>query len=198
MLPRFTIGDKIFGWLVDVDEAACRLVAEAGCSHCGGPLHRGDYPRKPRGGLLAAGGELFSRRLSLCCGWEGCRRRATPPSVRFLGRRVYLGVAMILAGMASRALGRAGAVKRTTGIPARTVQRWRTWWQTRFPESRLFQAERGRFLPPLGIAELPVSLVERFGPAGGDLVEAVVRTLGFMAPLTTASVLDGSRFVRLA
>ena len=197
MVPVCAVGDKILQWLVDVDEGTCRRVAAAGCALCGGPLHRSDYPRKPRGGLLAVGGEAFSRRLSLCCGREGCRRRATPPSVRFLGRRVYLGVAVILAGMASRARATAGAVKRTTGIPARTVARWRSWWRTRFPESRLMQAERGRFLPPVVVEELPASLVERFDRAGGDLVEAVVRTLGFVAPLTTASVQDGSRFVRL-
>ncbi len=88
-------------------------------------------------------------------------------------------------------------VKRTTGIPPRTVARWQTWWRTRFPESRLFQEQRGRFLPPLVIANLPVSLVERFDRAGRDVAEAVVRALGFVAPLTTASVLNGARFVRV-
>ena len=29
--------------------------------------------------------EAFGRRFSLCCGRDGCRHRATPPSVRFLG-----------------------------------------------------------------------------------------------------------------
>jgi hypothetical protein len=34
------------------------------------------------------------RRLSLCC--SQCRRRTTPPSVRFLGRRVYLAAVVVL------------------------------------------------------------------------------------------------------
>jgi hypothetical protein len=34
--------------------------------------------------------------LSLCCSRDGCRRRMTPPSVRFLGRRVYLGAVLVL------------------------------------------------------------------------------------------------------
>ena len=197
MLPVCVVGDKILQWLREIDEGTCRRVAAAGCGFCGGPLHRSDYPRKPRGGLLAVGGEVFSRRLSLCCGWEGCRRRATPPSVRFLGRRVYLGVAMLLAGIASRTLATARAVKRTTGNPARTVARWQTWWRTGFPESRLFREQRDLFQPPLAIDELPLSLVERFDRAGHDLADAAVRALGFLAPLTTASVADGSRFVRL-
>ena len=111
MLPIAAVSDKIFQELLAIDEASCDRVAAAGCSFCGGPLHRSDYPRKPRGGLLALGGEAFTRRLSLCCGWEGCRRRATPPSVRFLGRRVYLGAAVIVASLASQVLARAREVK---------------------------------------------------------------------------------------
>ena len=187
MLPIAAVGDKIFRWLVEIDEEACRRVAAAGCPWCCGPLHRSDYPRKPRGGLLAALGEAFTRRLSLCCGWEGCRRRATPPSVRFLGRRVYLGAAVILASIAAHALATAREVKRATGIPARTVSRWRRWWRTRFPKSRLFEERRGRFLPPLVIARLPASLVERFHGAGTDTAAALVRALEFCSPLTTAS-----------
>ena len=197
MLPSFTIGDKIFRWLIEIDEETCRRVAAAGCRHCGGRLHRGDYPRKPRGGLLAFGDEVFTRRLSLCCGKRGCRRRATPPSVRFFGRRVYLGVAVLLAGVVSQALATAREVKRATEIPARTVGRWRAWWQTGFPQSHLYQEQRGRFLPPLVIAELPASLVERFARHGEEQDAALVRTLGFLSPLTTMSVADGSRFLRL-
>ena len=197
MLPMFTLSDKILQWLVDTDEETCRRVAAARCAHCGGPLHRGDYARKPRGGLVAVAGEVFTTRLSLCCGWDGCRRRSTPPSVRFLGRRVYLGVAVLMAGIVSRALSTPREVKRATGIPSRTVGRWGAWWQTGFVEGRLYQEERGRFLPPLVIAELPASLVERFDRAGRDFAEALVRTLGFVAPLSTASVTGGSRFVRV-
>ena len=196
-MPTPDVGDKFFRWLVEIDEAVCRRVAAAGCSFCGGPLHRSDYPRKPRVGLLAIPGGAFLRRLSLCCGWPGCRRRATPPSLRFLGRRVYVGVAVILASIESRLLTRPREVRRATGIPARTVGRWRAWWQRDFPQSRLFEAERGRFMPPLVIADLPASLVARFAAVGVDAATALLRTLSFLSPLTTTSVAEGSRFVRL-
>jgi hypothetical protein len=197
MVPVCVVDDKILQWLVDIDEGACARVAAAGCRWCGGPLHRSDYPRKPRGGLLAVAGEVFTRRLSLCCGWEGCRRRATPPSVRFLGRRVYVGVAVLAAGIAAQALATAREVKRATGIPARTVERWRQWWHTRFASGRFFEAQRGIFVPPLVIADLPGSLVGRFADARRDPAAALVHTLGFLSPLTTATVTDGSRFVRM-
>jgi hypothetical protein len=40
--------------------------------------------------------EALSRRTSFCCHRDGCRERATPPSVVFLGRRVYAGAAVVL------------------------------------------------------------------------------------------------------
>ena len=196
MLPSFKIGDNIFLLLVEMDEGIGARVKSGGCLLCGGPLHRSDYPRKPRGALLVVVGELFSTRISLCCGRDGCRKRATPPSVRFLGRRVYLGVAVVMASIMARAARTPREVSRTTGIPSRTVNRWRSWWQTDFVESRVYQEERGRFLPPLAIEALPGSLLERFAGAGVTAAMALVRTLGFVAPLTTASVHGGSRFVR--
>ena len=195
MLPVGEIGDKFWKWLFEIDVRIGRLVAVEGCRHCGGPLHRGDYPRKPRGGPFTVAEEAFSSRISYCCGWRGCRRRATPPSVRFLGRRVYLGVAVVVAGVLARAAATAAEIKRRTAIPPRTVERWRAWWQTGFVESRLFAEQRARFMPPLELAGLPVTLLERFAIAGE--AGALVRTCAFLAPLTTGSVADGSRFVRL-
>ena len=204
MLSNLRIGDKFFQWLVKIDEETSRRVAAGGCQFCGGALHRGDYPRKPREGLLAAVGEVFSRRISLCCGRRGCRRRATPPSVRFLGRRVYLGLVVVLASVllctaAAQQVRRTAArdVRRATGIPSRTLSRWGEWWQTEFPRSRLFEEQRGRFMPPLSIDSLPVSLWERFEHAGRDEAEVLVRTLVFLSPLTTGSVASGARFVRV-
>ena len=196
MLPTFSLGDKIFRWLVKIDEGTSRLVAAAGCQFCGGPLHRGDYPRKPRGGLLAVAGEVFTKRVSLCCGWEGCRRRSTPPSVIFLGRRVYVGAAVVLAVMVAETAERAREVRRRTGVPPRTVRRWRGWWQKKFPRSRLYRAESARFMPPLERTRLPGSLIERFERVGRCAEEVLVRVLGFIAPLSTTSVTIGASFVR--
>ena len=49
-----------------------------------GPLHQAHYERKPRDAPLIWMEE--KSRFSFCCGH--CRRRCTPASVRFLGRRV--------------------------------------------------------------------------------------------------------------
>ena len=66
-------------------------------------------------GPIAPAGEEFVRRFSLCCGREGCRKRATPPSLRFLGRRVYLCAVVLVASMFAQVLGTDGSVGRVTG-----------------------------------------------------------------------------------
>ena len=45
---------------------------------------------------VAAANKPQRIRLSFCCDRDGCRKRVTPPSVRFLGRKVFLAVAVIL------------------------------------------------------------------------------------------------------
>ena len=79
-----------------LDQLAAEQVREQGCAHCGARLHSACYPRKPRGVSRSVLGEQYECRLSYCCAREGCRKRCTPPSVRFLGRKVYLGVVITL------------------------------------------------------------------------------------------------------
>jgi len=86
------LGDaKLWGVLYRIDEDLAAQARAGGCPHCGAAPHSARYPRKPRGVARAQLGEEYEHRLSLCCAREGCRRRTTPPSVRLLGQRVYLG-----------------------------------------------------------------------------------------------------------
>ena len=62
---------------------------------CGGVLHSVGIRRKPRG-RPAGLGEEHDQRFSFCCAADGCRTRKTPPSFRFLGRKVYLGAVVVL------------------------------------------------------------------------------------------------------
>jgi hypothetical protein len=146
--------------LLTIDEAIAARVAAAGCPHCGGSLHRADYPRKPRGGGVFPAGEAFTRRLSLCCDREGCRRRSTPPSVRFFGRRVHLGLVVLLAHAYRRAC---DEVRALLTVTQRTLDRWARWWQTAFVATAFFTDARARFAPPLALDALPDALLARFG-----------------------------------
>ena len=51
--------------------------------------------RKPRGRPAGLGDE-HDWRFSFCCARDGCRTRKTPPSLRFLGRKVYLAAMVVL------------------------------------------------------------------------------------------------------
>jgi hypothetical protein len=191
MFEEIELGSEFFERLLAIDEAVRARVAAAGCGFCGGRLHRSDYDRKPRGGVIAAAAEAFVRRFSLCCGREGCRRRATPPSVRFLGRRVYAGAAVLIASVVTLALA-ASAARRATGIASRTTRRWLRWWRGPFAVTPVFLELAGRMV---GIERLrlPASILDAMAMPAAARVRTI---LAWLAPLTTSSVPDGSRFVR--
>jgi hypothetical protein len=80
-----------------------------------------------------------------------------------------------------------------SSAPVRTVRRWLTWWRTVFVASTFWSDARARLLPPVAERQLPGSLLERFSTAS-----ALMDLARFIAPITTTSVSDGSRFLRLA
>ncbi len=64
MFDRIELGIEFFEGLTAIDRAIVERAAEEPCRDCGGPLYRGDYPRKPRGGQIAPAAEAFGRRFS--------------------------------------------------------------------------------------------------------------------------------------
>ena len=89
-LPR---NASFWAFLFSIDQDLANIARQKACP-CGGRLHSAKYPRKPRGSDDLS--EEYGRRLSFCCERDGCRKRATPPSVRFLGRKVYLAAVVVL------------------------------------------------------------------------------------------------------
>ena len=199
---------EFFARLEKLDAMIAGAVAAGRCQHCEGPLHQGNYHRKPRGGMIATAGEAFTRRYSLCCGRRGCRKRALPPSLRFLGRRVYLEVVVVLASVLVQVMAAARAAEAASGVPLRTLRRWGRWWREVFPKLPTWSALRARFVPPPpDEAQLPGSLLARLGgdghqpdDAGGRLADAETLLLSarYLAPATSDSVGEGSRFVAAA
>lgn len=208
MLHPERLSGEFFARLEKIDEMIAAQVAAGRCRYCDGPLHRGNYHRKPRGGLMATAGEAFTRRHSLCCGRRGCRKRALPPSLRFLGRRVYLEVIVVLASVMAQILATSREAVAASGVPWRTLGRWGCWWREVFPRLPTWAELRARFVPPPpDEAQLPRSLVARLGgdgyrpDDGGDGyagAEALLLSARYLAPATSASVLEGSRFVTAA
>jgi len=178
--------------LVDQDIAA--EVQAAGCPCCGGVLHSARYPRKPRG-LRHLLDDSYATRLSFCCAEDNCRRRTTPPSVRFLGRKVYLGVIIVLITALDHGLSpkRRKQLIEALDIWPQTISRWRRWWRSVFPDSHCWQAMREHFVPPVNAAQLPGVLLGRL--TGDDLTQRLCHLLRLLIPITTASWSGSSKVI---
>ena len=185
MCHAFLSDSRFYRFLCEVDRDIAAQVQAGGCS-CGGVLHSARYPRKPRG-LFAFKDESDTMRWSFCCAVDGCRRRSTPPSVRFLGRKVYLGAMVILITALEHGLSpkRRQWLIEALDIWPQTLSRWRKWWCKTFPASRCWQVSRSHFLPPLDHSQLPGALLGRLN--GTDLHQRLCHCLVLLMPVSTAS-----------
>jgi hypothetical protein len=163
------------------DTARC-----AGCALCSGVLHSARYGRKPRGRPCHLGPE-HDRRFSFCCAVDGCRTRETPPSLRFLGRKIYLAAMVVLITIMRHGatVPRLRQLTEVVGVDRRTVARWQAWWRDTFTASPFWQIGRAAFMPPVDQDHLPAALLERFAGSGGEQLIALLR---FIAPITGGRV----------
>jgi hypothetical protein len=181
------LDSSFFALLLRCDEDLAAQVRQAGCAACGGALHSARYRRKPRGGPEGLAAE-YRLRLSFCCAVEGCRRRATPPSLRFLGRKVFFGLWVLLLpvlreGPTPQRLSR---LEEVFAVSRRTLLRWRRWWREVVPRSRFWQARRGDWASPVALAALPGSLLAGFSDLAA-VSERVLAALRWLAPLSAGA-----------
>ena len=182
----FLADANFYQLLFRIDSSIAEEVREHGCE-CGGVLHAAPYPRKPRGIRSALEEASYQSRLSFCCSQDGCRRRSTPPSVRFLGRKVYLGVIVVLLTALNHGLTepRRRRLIEELDVPLQTLWRWRRWWREQFVATRCWRAVAGQFIPPIDANTLPGALLER--RTGSGLSERLVQVLVLIGPVTTSS-----------
>jgi hypothetical protein len=122
----------------------------------------------------------YSSRLSFCC--AVCRKRSTSLSVRFLGRRVYLALAVVLvSGSRTGSTPTGVRLGAELGVARQTLQRWQAWWIEQFPLTPLWRATCARFMPPADVLGFPGTLLERFA---GSPANSLMRLLVFLSPVT--------------
>jgi hypothetical protein len=184
-LPRVA---RFWSVLVAIDQDLAETTRKKACP-CGGRLHCANYLRKPRGTRDQLP-EQHRLRLSFCCDREGCRKRVTPPSVRFLGPKVYLGAIIIVISAL-----RQGPTPRQVrelsqrfNVDRRTIARWQVFWREQFPQTPFWKIARARLVPLVKIIALPYSLVHAFlsrhRPCRGWTL-----LLRFLAPITVPGAL---------
>jgi len=183
-LPR---GASFWRFLFSVDQDLAANVRNKGCA-CGGRLHAAHYPRKPRG--VDHLPEPYTRRLSFCCDKDGCRKRVTPPSVRFLGRKVYLGAVVVLvAAMRQGATPRrVRELTRHFGADRRTIARWQVFWREQFPNTPFWRVARAQVALLTDLVDYPLSIVDALCRSD-DASKDWVKLLTFLSPITVPGAL---------
>jgi len=179
---------SVYRLLLKLDEDLATETRKKGCS-CNGKLHSARYPRKPRG-VPEELQEEYSTRDSFSCAEEGCRKRTTPFSFRFLSRRVYVGLVVVLLTALRHGAtpARVAKLRAVVGVSRRTVERWREWWLKDFVRSSFWKSARGQLASPVDKKTLPLSLLEAFRKPTDE--EKTVDLLRFILPLTTTSAMQ--------
>ena len=175
----FVINIQFFGLLLQVDCAIAKKCQAEGCPKCGTQVDVSSYPRKPRG--LDGEDPGGHRRFSFCCRKQGCRKRVTPPSVRFLGRKVYVGAVVLLA------MNGEWLLAARLYICRQTLGRWRGFWGSVLKHGSLFWKQAKLALPPgLQPTCSAIAILEIFRRNRGSAEAALPKCLEFFSPLSIA------------
>ena len=173
--------------LLTIDREMAIECQQAGCQHCGGKLHQGNYPRSPHG-VPGPFRDHYDSRFSFCC--QDCRKRTTPPTVRFFGRYWYVAPVLLLLsalafGLSAR---RRDKIKNYLGVtvPKSTWDRWREWWRNVFVKTPFWQQHKG-LCPPAyeSRCSLPRHLFCLFE---NPLDKKMTQILRFLSPLTSGNL----------
>lgn len=199
MSHKFLQNSSFHAFLKSIDYDLSKEERAKGCAHCGGSLHRADYPRSPLG-VPVEHREHYEERYSYCCGQ--CRKRTTSQSVRFFGRFWFPGPLLILI---SALLG--GAInkcceqlKQLFGviISKETCKRWKRWWRDSFIATSFWKSVTGIVPIPHLQGPFPRQLFFMYAdckspfPQGKGLLQScdtslarrLVSVLKFLSPIT--------------
>lgn len=175
--------------LVQIDQSLADEAQQKGCD-CGGRLDRADYPRSPFG-LSPSLREHYQERFSYCC--HNCRKRSTPMSVRFFGRRWFPAPLLLLICILKRGVNerRLHQVRRYFGITLSesTWKRWRAWWRDVFEKTAFWKQNTGVIPPSLldgkATTRFPRVLLSLFRVPFEEKLRSLLR---FLAPLTSGGL----------
>ena len=172
---------RLHTFLLTIDQDLASQWRDRGCPKCGRKLHCADFPRKPRG-CPASARELYAQRLSFDC--SNCRKRVTPPSARFIERRLY--VAAVVALVCPRGPEHRSWLCDKLKVSPNTVKRWRQWWEQTFISTAMWSLKRTDYAPPVYEAGLSGSAIPRFDASDPGL--RVAQFLRHLLPMQTADL----------
>lgn len=183
MYQKILTDPKFFLLLFKYDLERASELHSMPCKHCGGKLDWANYARQPRGGPPDLD-EKCKVRFSLCCRNEGCRKRVMPPSLRFLGARVYFSAifSLVIALSQGARPEKIEKIQKEFNISHQTFLRWRQWWKEVFPVTRFWQREKGIHSTSELESDFPYTLLKLFCRLH-MLQESLCNFLRFISPL---------------
>jgi hypothetical protein len=181
MSHKSTFNSTFYALLIAIDNELIVQAQLQGCPYCGGVLHKADYPRSPLG-LPAQHRGHFDERFSLCC--ADCRKRTTPPSVRFFGRRRFPAALLVLVSVLKCGINerRVAQIRRHFGIVVSesTWKRWRRWWREVFVNTAFWRQFKA-LVPIPEQGHFPGDLLKAFH---GNIESKMRTLLEFISPIT--------------
>lgn len=183
----------LLGSLCQLDFEYAQKYKDQGSPCCGAALHTSNYRRKPRGVAPRILEKLegyklqWELRFSFCC--SKCRKRFTPASVRFLGRKQYWGwLLLIQCALAGGKFAQKQLQEQLQGygigLDQRTLHRWLAWWEQTVGNSPFWKAFKGRFASPIDPRQIPSSLLCHYYERSKDLLSMLKQVLSQLRPLT--------------
>ena len=181
MLLELLKNKSLFYDLYTIDKDIAVQCRQMPCPFCGGTLHYANYFRKPRGEPAGVDEKCFIR-FSLCCGNEGCRHRIMPPSCRFMDRKVYWHVViLIIISEYQNKETNIFKLSKLFTVSRNTIARWIIFFQDTFPSSPQWQRIRGQVTAFIKNNELPASLVNHFLNFKSCAKDAFISCLKFLS-----------------
>ncbi len=185
---RKLLSEKSFhSHLYEIDLKLATEGKSGRCPVCGGQLNWANFSRKPRGvsGTVRA---FYMKRFALCCACDGCRKRVTPFSMRFLGRKQHVSpVLVVYSAMLQRVRGgRLRKLAARLGVSTELAEHWKTWWSA-LRRTAFWIRVRGVLPATFKQNDLPRGLLLVFK---GSAREQLTSLLRLLLPLTSQTAPD--------
>lgn len=163
---------KFFSFLFGLDQEAAKRAKEKRCPICGGQLDAAKYSRVINGiEEMPNKHELLV--FSMCC--RHCRKRVTPPTLRFSGRKQHTKGVMLLAHVLKRGATQRRIIElsKLLGASERTIRGWIRLWRAKVGDSSWWRDLKSRDLT----AGTPEDALERMLLSAGSCFDSLAAIL---------------------
>jgi hypothetical protein len=191
----FPVKDSLFLSIFSFDKEIAEDFFNFGCCrHCKSKaLSWSNYNRKPRGlpkELSQDTLDKYRYRFSFIC--RPCRLRTTPPSVRFMGRKVYTALSILWISLAceqgiSPPLHDLRILMESC-LSQQTIERWMRWWQHNVWNCSFWKTFRGQLLGEIKKNQIILGVWNHFKQQIMETASLVNAILKFFSPITRPEI----------